>query len=293
MGLGFSRRREHRVLFGASSFFVDSGRGRRTVASQHGKNTLSNSSSSTAVTGRPGSHRAIWLTDLCEHLAGRGRGTCGLRATDSRSPARGFNLRGMETHRGVFIIHRLAARRDFPKRVPAGRLLKFGHVHAGDEANISAEKKSGTPGVFITRPPRSSCHRLSGEHHAKLRGRVGSSRTCRTFYPDVAERGKSAAGSGDAAGIREKLPSGPTNPRLKIVVLGSCMKDRARGGRPGPSGMRKNRNHPQFGRSWDVHPNRIEHDDNPLRKSMDLDDRFVVMHSGQTWVLKNPTARTF
>jgi len=265
-----SRRRSIAVLFGAKYFFVDR-RGRRTVASQHGKNTLSKLVFVNRCYWPDREATGQLLTDLCEHLAGQGHEVhvvCG--QPNSPQPGVEFQLRGMETHRGV-IIHRLAHAR-FPKRVPAGRLLNLVTFTWATKKYLRRENLDAD--VFISETDPFLLPPVVANHASSVDARFVA--YLQDIYPDVAEAiGKARPGLVTRR-IREKLRAAYQS-ASKIVVLGSCMKDRL-AAPPWALDAEKIEIIPNWADCDVIRP--IEHDDNPLRKSWNLDDRFVVMHSG-------------
>jgi len=94
------------------------------------------------------------------------------------------------------------------------------------------------------------------------------------LYPEIAEALDVIATNGVLAGTMRRLSTWALKRHDRIAAVGRCMKERiaARGISPGKISVIPN---------WppsSVSP--IPHDDNPFRADHDLDDRFVMMYSG-------------
>ncbi|TWU01808.1 glycosyltransferase family 4 protein [Neorhodopirellula pilleata] len=211
------------------------------------------------------------LQDLCEHLAAAGHDVhvvCG----QPNSPRVGaeFVAQGQQEHHGV-TIHRLG-HSQFKKRFPAGRLLNLLSFTRATKRYLQRSRLKADVYVCETDPfllPPVVAN------HAKLRGGRFIA-YLQDIYPDVAEAiGKAQPGLVTRL-IRTRLQSA-YQLADQIIVLGSCMKDRLTAA------------------PWSLDPDRIciipnwadcekikpiDHRDNTLRRDWGVEERFVVMHSG-------------
>lgn len=209
------------------------------------------------------------MTDLCQHLAESFdvHVVCG----QPNSPTDDRYLReGIEVQAGV-TIHRLQ-HRQFAKRVPAGRLFNLvsftraasrylRHTQLQSDIVVSETDPFLLPIVAANYARRSD---------AKL--------VCylQDIYPDVAEAiGKVKPGLLTCQ-IRGRLDSA-YQAADRVVVLGNCMRRRLQSS-PWSVDPEKMRVLPNWADCQLIQPKPIEQ--NQFRNRQGLQDRFVVMHSG-------------
>jgi len=211
------------------------------------------------------------LQDLGEHLASAGHDVhvvCG--QPNSPQPGVDFVTHGTQIHHGV-TIHRLK-HSQFNKRSSAGRLL---NLLSFSRATKRYLKRSGfVADVFVCETDPFLLPPIVANYTRAVGGRFIA--YLQDIYPDVAEAiGKAKPGRVTRL-IRNQLRSAYRNAD-QIIVLGSCMKDRL----VGPTwSLDGDRIHiiPNWADCEQIKP--IGHQDNSLRREWNIDDRFVVMHSG-------------
>ena len=210
---------------------------------------------------------ALMLTDLAEHLASNGFDVHVLCS-------RGHYLSGAmevpaeETHNGVH-IHRVQATA-FGRESVVGRLTDYasflmstlGRVLAGPSYDYI---------VTLTTPPLLP---LLGTMARVLRGQAYGIWSM-DLHPDA----EVAAGMFSESGLPARLLHALNNAGYRnaefVIDLGTYMKRRLR-----DKGVSGDRLHtiPVWNRKDDVAP--LPHDKNPLRAELGLEDKFVVMYSG-------------
>jgi glycosyltransferase involved in cell wall biosynthesis len=234
-----------------------------------------------AATGKPRLiflNRCYWpdteatgqlLADLCEGLVPdfEVHVVCG----QPNSPeTQDYQPHGIQVRRGV-VIHRLSHTR-FPKRVPAGRVLNLISFSRSCERYLQHEELDAEIVISETDP---FLLPLVAARHAR---RVGSKLVCylQDVYPDVAEAIGRVRPGWFTGQIRERLRTA-YRAADRIVVLGDCMRHRLS---TSPWGLDPTKFNviPNWADCQSIAP-RDTHA-NELRRREGLDDRFVVMHSG-------------
>ena len=210
------------------------------------------------------------LTDLCVGLSDRFdvHVVCG----QPNSPESGakFVSEGVETCSGV-TVHRLSHRK-FDKKNPFGRILNLLSFYRATDNFLGDSDLEADVVVSETDP---FLLPIAGARFAE---RVGASHITylQDIYPDVAEAvGKSRVPFVSSC-IRSKLRRIYQRAN-RVVVLGRCMRDRL----TGPQwGVPRDRIEiiPNWADCEKIQP--VDHQHNSFRTKFELDDRFVVMHSG-------------
>jgi len=209
------------------------------------------------------------LTDLCEHLAKSFdvHVVCGQPNSASDTD---YLTSGIQCRNGV-TIHRLK-HTQFVKRVPAGRLLNLVSFTRGTQRYL--KKCDLQPDIVVCETDPFMLPVVA----AKYSQRIGAKLVCylQDIYPDVAEAiGKVKPGF-ITNQIRSKLRTAYEQAD-RVIVLGSCMKERLSSA-PWSIDNKKIKIIPNWADCEKIKP--IPHDQNPFRKEHDLQDKFVVMHSG-------------
>ncbi len=211
------------------------------------------------------------LTDLCEHLGRCGHDVhvvCG--QPNSPRADTPFLPHGVEVRNGVS-IHRLTHAR-FPKRVPAGRLLNLvSFTHA---AQRYLKQTRFQADVFVSETDPFLLPAVVAKHARRFNAHFVA--YLQDIYPDVAEAiGKAKPGLVTNQ-IRSRLRNAYQS-AAKVIVLGSCMRDRL-ASPPWSLDADKIEIIPNWADCTAIQP--IDHKDNKLRRQWNLNDKFVVMHSG-------------
>ena len=210
------------------------------------------------------------LEDLCRHLAESYdvHVLCG--QPNSPAPGVDYSTSGVQNRQGI-TIHRVKHTR-FAKRIPAGRILNL--LSFSRAASRYLRRVSLRPDVVVSETDpfllpivASQCAARSG---AKLVSYL------QDIYPDVAEAIGKAQEGFITRQIRTRLRRA-YQASQRVVVLGSCMKERLTAM---PWGIDPEIINiiPNWADSEKIHP--IDSENNPFRSSNGLADRFIVMHSG-------------
>ncbi|MEO1524590.1 MAG: glycosyltransferase family 4 protein [Planctomycetota bacterium] len=210
------------------------------------------------------------LTDLCVGLSNRFdvHVICGQPNQPEREAV--FAAAGHEIRHGV-TIHRLEHRR-FQKKNGVGRILNLVSFYRAADRYLRQWESSADVVVSETDP---FLLPLAGDRFAR---RVGAPHVAylQDIYPDVAEAvGKSRIPMVGSA-IRHQLRR-VYHRAERVVVLGTCMSDRLTDS-PWDVPRHKVEIIPNWADCGSIQP--IAHDGNAFRKRVELDDSFVVMHSG-------------
>lgn len=216
------------------------------------------------------------LTDLCEHLAAQGLTVavvCG--QPNSPSPDAEYQSSGTEVHNGV-TIHRLT-HWSMPKRFPAARLLNL--VSFTNAARRYLTRSKLTADVFVCETDPFLLPPVVANHAGKMGGRFVA--YLQDIYPDVAEAIGKASDGVVTRRIRKSLRSAYRSAN-RVIVLGSCMKDRLVAE---PWGLDDSKITiiPNWADCDAIYP--VAHENNELRQSWierepELRDKKIVMHSG-------------
>jgi glycosyltransferase involved in cell wall biosynthesis len=211
------------------------------------------------------------LTDLCTHLAGQGHDVhviCG--QPNSPQANADFHSSGVMVKDGVS-IHRLR-HTQLPKRFPAGRLL---NLLSFTRATKQYLKRSGLHAdVFISETDPFLLPPVVARHATSVGAKFIA--YLQDIYPDVAEAIGKAKPGWITNRIRGKLRHAYQS-AAKVIVLGSCMKDRLTSP-PWSLDADSIQIIPNWADCTAIRP--LEHQHNPLRTAWGLQDRFIVMHSG-------------
>ncbi len=211
------------------------------------------------------------LTDLAEAAAAAGHDVdviCGFPnspAADQPTPAIGI------TERNGVTIHRLRHTR-FAKRMPAGRLINLLTFTAATDRYLARRRLPAD--VLISQTDPFLLPRVAARH----RRRIGCHHVAylQDIYPDVAEAiGKVSPGLITAM-VRAKLRRSYHDAN-RIIVLGDCMKRRITSP-PWNLAFDKVAVVPNWTHCQQIVP--VDRDRSQWRREQGLQDRFVVMHSG-------------
>jgi colanic acid biosynthesis glycosyl transferase WcaI len=209
------------------------------------------------------------LTELCEHLSESFdvHVVCGQPNSALRQD---FVREGTSLHNRV-TIHRLQ-HTCFAKRIPAGRLLNL--LSFSRAAAKYLRRSNLFPDVVISETDPFLLPIVAAKHAQ----RSGSKLACylQDIYPDVAEAiGKVKPGFLTRQ-IRQRLKSS-YQAADRIIVLGECMRARLQSP---PWSLNPETLHviPNWADCQTIRP--VDRINNPFRKQEGLQDKFVVMHSG-------------
>ena len=216
------------------------------------------------------------LTDLCEHLADQGHNVsvvCG--QPNSPSPDAQYQSSGTEIRNKV-AIHRLS-HWSMPKRFPAARLLNL--MSFTNAARNYLKRSRLAADVFVCETDPFLLPPVVANHTTRTGGRFVA--YLQDIYPDVAEAIGKAKDGVVTRKIRDSLRSAYQSAD-RIIVLGSCMKDRLVAE---PWGLDENKIAiiPNWADCEAIYP--VGHGENELRRSWidrlpGLRGKKIVMHSG-------------
>lgn len=209
------------------------------------------------------------LTDLCEHLTDSFdvHVVCGQPNSPTRDD---YQREGTEVRGGV-TIHRLRHTR-FAKRVPAGRLLNIASFSRATAKYLRRSQLS--PDIIVCETDPFLLPIVAAKHSR----RCGAKLVCylQDIYPDVAEAiGKVKSGMLTRQ-IRSRLQSS-YQASDRVIVLGDCMRARLESP-PWSLSPETTRVIPNWADCESIQP--FDIDKNPFREREGLQDKFVVMHSG-------------
>jgi glycosyltransferase involved in cell wall biosynthesis len=207
------------------------------------------------------------LTDLSEYLAEQGFDVHVLCS-------RGHYLSGSmevpaeETHNGVH-IHRVRATA-FGRDTVLGRITDYASFYSSTLVRVLAGPAYDYI-VTLTTPPLLP---LVGAVARRMRGQAYGIWSM-DLHPDAEEATGMLDGNGMPARLLHALNDAGYRNADFVVDLGTYMKRRIR-----RKGVPDDRLHtiPVWSKKEEIAP--IAHDENPLRKELGLDDKFVVMYSG-------------
>lgn len=209
------------------------------------------------------------LTDLCEHLADSFdvHVVCGQPNSEASAD---FVREGTSQRKGV-TIHRLQHTR-FAKSFPAGRLLNLLSFSRATSKYLS--RTGLAPDILISETDPFLLPVVAAKHARKC----GSKLICylQDIYPDVAEEiGKVSSGKLTQQ-IRKRLKAS-YDAAEQVIVLGDCMRNRLQSS-PWSIDPASLSVIPNWADCDAIRP--LDRADNPFRVREGLQDKFVVMHSG-------------
>lgn len=209
------------------------------------------------------------LEDLCEHLKQDFdvHVICG----QPNSPQHdNYVKHGIEHHRGI-TVHRLR-HRQFAKRIPAGRIINLVSFTAAAARYL--RRRQITAHLFVSETDPFLLPIISARQARRAGGRFVS--YLQDIYPDVAEETGKARRGWLTRQIRRALRSAYGSAD-RVIVLGHCMRDRLAAA-PWNLDAAKVTVIPNWSDCRAIQP--LPRADNRFLKEQGLEDRFVVMHSG-------------